>query len=91
MAKKHQFRLVTMDYFDNVIEVLYESPYLSGKIEFDPKGDFEKKMYETLIHYSTVYNFCDYENCPPMEFQVRAEGEEEWTYYSDPIEDYYNT
>ena len=37
------------------------------------------------------YNFDDWENVPPMEFQARRKGTDKWIYLSDPIEDFMNT
>lgn len=37
------------------------------------------------------YNFDDWENVPPMEFQAKRKGTDKWIYLSDPIEDFMNT
>lgn len=64
-----QFRLVTLDELDNVVDVLFTSK------EYKPSSIFDKPfgedLYECLMDAHQKYNFDDWENVPPMEFQAR--------------------
>lgn len=51
---------------------------------------FSKDLYNCLINANQKYNFSDWENVPPMEFQARRKGTNKWEYLSDPIDDYMN-
>jgi len=82
-----KFRLVLLDDNDEVTEVLYESKMYEG----DRWGvDFSRDHLECLLKYNGIYNFVDYDNVPPMEFQIDEEGNNLWRFLSDPIVDYFN-
>lgn len=83
-----QFRLVLLDDEDNVKEVLFESKIYEPTDQF---GQFGEDHYRCMMDFNAKYDFCDYDNCPPMEFQVRRKGSDEWLFLSNPIDDYYNT
>lgn len=87
-----QFRVVILDYYDNVVEVKMESPVFDGNDKFE--GNFSKAQYDELLQLNGEYNLVDYDNVPPMEFQRRQTDSKgnwgEWKYLSDPIVDYYN-
>jgi hypothetical protein len=91
--KKHmdliQFRLVILDEQDNVIDVLFTSKEYKPSSIFDKP--FSEDLYECLMDAHQKYNFDDWENVPPMEFQARRKETDEWIYLSDPIEDFMNT
>lgn len=87
--KRHQFRLVLLNNDDTVKEVLMESPLLEGDTRYG-STPFTEALYEILLEYHGIYDFIDYNNVPPMEFQIREEGKDEWDYYSDPIDDFYS-
>ena len=75
---------------DSVKEVLYTSD------EFAPCCSFEQPLesehYKVLMQFDAEYNFVDYDNCPPMEFQARRKSTgDEWWFFSDPIDDFFNT
>ena len=84
-----QFRLVILDDKDNVVDVLFTSKEYKPSSIFDKP--FREDLYECLIDAHLKYNFDDWENVPPMEFQARRNGTDEWIYLSDPIEDFMNT
>lgn len=84
MAK---FRLVLLDDYNNVTEVLFESIMYEGDRW---NRDFSEAKYECLLEFDAKYNFVDYDNVPPMEFQIDKNGDGNWKYLSDPIDDYYN-
>ena len=84
-----QFRLVILDEKDNVVDVLFTSKEYKPSSIFDKP--FSEDLYECLIGTHQKYNFDDWENVPPMEFQARRKGTDEWIYLSDPIEDFMNT
>ena len=85
MAK---FRLVLLDDYDEVTEVLYESRMYEGDRW---NREFSKDNYDCLLKYNGIYNFVDYDNVPPMEFQIDEKGDGNWKFLSDPIVDYFNT
>ena len=91
--KKHidliQFRLVILDEQDNVVDVLFTSKEYKPSSIFDKP--FSEDVYKCLMDACQKYNFDDWENVPPMEFQARRKGTDEWIYLSDPIEDFMNT
>lgn len=84
-----QFRLVILDEKDNVVDVLFTSKEYKPSSIFDKP--FNEDVYECLMDAHQKYNFDDWENVPPMEFQARRKGTDEWIYLSDPIEDFMNT
>ena len=67
-----QFRLVIVDEEDNVVDVLFTSK------EYEPSSIFDKTfsedVYECMMNAHQKYNFNDWENVPPMEFQARKNG-----------------
>ena len=81
--------LILLNNDDTVKEVLMESPLLEGDTRYG-STPFTEAWYKTLWEYNDIYDFIDYNNVPPMEFQIREEGKDEWDYYSDPIDDFYN-
>lgn len=85
MAK---FRLVLLDDYDEVTEVLYESRMYEGDRW---NREFCDDKFECLLKYNGIYNFVDYDNVPPMEFQIDEKGDGNWRFLSDPIVDYFNT
>ncbi len=84
-----QFRLVTLDELDNVVDVLFTSKEYKPSSIFD--NPFSEDLYKCLMDAYQKYDFDDWENLPPMEFQARRKGTNEWIYLSDPIEDFMNT
>ena len=84
-----QFRLVILDDKDNVVDVLFTSKEYKPSSIFDKS--FSEDLYECLMDANQKYNFDDWENVPPMEFQDKRKGTDEWIYLSDPIEDFMNT
>ena len=84
-----QFRLVILDEKDNVVDALFTSKEYKPSSIFDKP--FSEDLYECLMDANQKYNFDDWENVPPMEFQARRKGTDEWMYLSDPIEDFMNT
>lgn len=84
-----QFRLVILDEKDNVVDVLFTSKEYEPSSIFDKP--FSKDLYECLMSANQKYDFNDWENVPPMEFQARRKGTDKWIYLSDPIEDFMNT
>ena len=86
-----QFRLVLLNDDDTVKEVLFTSK------EYPPQsingaGEFSKDHYECMMRYNGIYDFCNYDEVPPMEFQYRRKStKDKWWYLSDTIEDYFNT
>ena len=45
-----------------------------------------------MMQFNEIYNFADYDNVPPMEFQAQRKSTgDKWEFLSDPIDDYYNT
>ena len=84
-----QFRLVRLDDNDNVVEVLYESKEYEPTDQF---GEFGNDHYDVMMDFNAKYDFCDYDNCPLLEFQARRKSTgDKWWFLSDPIDDYYNT
>lgn len=79
-----KFRYVILDDDDNVIEVLHETK------EYNDRWDRQwlKDECEILRDLDIKYNFTDYDNVPNMEVQIFQN--EEWIYYSNPIEDWFN-
>ena len=64
-----QFRLVILDDKDNVIDVIVTSKEYKPSSIFDKP--FSEDLYECLMDAHQKYNFDDWENVPPMEFQAR--------------------
>lgn len=89
---KQQFRVVILDYYDNVINVEHES----GTFGCDRDGNaaFGEAVYRELLELNSKYNLVDCDNVPPMEYQRRVTDEDGkfcgWVYMSNPIEDFYN-
>lgn len=81
-----QFRLVLLDDKDNVEEVVYESE----EHELCDGWDSSDEMYHCLLDADDRFDFDDWENVPPLEFQGRERGSKEWKYLSDPLEDWFN-
>jgi hypothetical protein len=44
-----------------------------------------------MMEFDNVFNYVDYDNVPPLEFQARRKGKDEWLYLSDPVDDFFNT
>ena len=84
-----QFRLVLLDEKNNVVDILFTSKEYKPSSIFDKP--FREDLYKCLMDAHQKYNFDDYEDVPPMEFQARRKGTDEWIYLSDPIEDFMNT
>lgn len=84
-----QFRLVILNEQGNVVNVSFISKEYKPSSIFDKP--FSEDLYECLMDAHQKYNFDDWENVPPMEFQARRKGTDEWIYLSDPIEDFMNT
>lgn len=84
-----QFRLVKLNEQDNVVNILFISKEYKPSSIFDKP--FSEDLYECLMDAHQKYNFDDWENVPPMEFQARRKGTNEWIYLSNPIEDFMNT
>ena len=84
-----QFRLVELDENDDSVKkVLFESKeYFPGERYSEP---FNTDLYEYLLKASVEYDFANWENNPPMEFQIRRKGMSNWEYLSNPIVDYMN-
>ena len=84
-----QLRKNIKDKKDNVVNALFTSKEYKPSSIFDKP--FSEDLYECLMDAHQKYNFDDWENVPPMEFQARRKGTDEWIYLSDPIEDFMNT
>lgn len=84
-----QFRLVTLDELDNVVDILFTSKEYKPSSIFDKP--FSEDLHECLMYFHQKYDFNDWENVPPMEFQARRKGTDKWIYLSDPIVDFMNT
>lgn len=84
-----QFRLVELDENnDSVKKVLFESKeYFPCERYSEP---FNTDLHECLLTANSKYSFADWENIPPMEFQMRRKERNNWEYLSDPINDYMN-
>lgn len=80
-----RFRVVILDDFDKVKEVVYESKK-EYKNEWDSKWSNDE--YEMLIELDRKYNLTDWENAPYLETQVLENGE--WYFHSNTIEDWFN-
>jgi hypothetical protein len=86
-----QFRLVLTNDDDSVKEVLFTSKEYPPQSRYGA-GDFAKDNYNCLMEYNEVYDFNDWENVPPMEFQYRRKSTgDTWWFLSDPVDDYMNT
>lgn len=87
-----QFRVVLLDYYDNVIAVKMESQVFEGDSKWD--RDFSEATYNELLDLDSEYNLNDYDNVPFMEFQRRVADKNgnwgEWKYLSDPVIDWHN-
>ena len=83
-----QFRLVVLNEDDTVKEVVFESK------NYTPCSRFSKPisqdLYECLLDANLKYDFSNWEQVPPMEFQIKIKGNDEWRYLSDPVDDYMN-
>lgn len=79
-----KFRFVIVDDFDNVIEVLVESPEYTDRWRKE-WSDFE---YQTLLELDNKYNFNDWENVPTIETQKFENGC--WKFHSNTLEDWFN-
>ena len=84
-----QFRLVELDENDDSVKkVLFESKeYFPCERRSEP---FKTDLYEYLLKASVEYDFDNWKNNPPMEFQIRRKGMSNWEYLSNPIVDYMN-
>lgn len=84
-----QFRLVELDDYNNVVKVHYLSK------EYEPTDQFGREFsddhYKVMMEFDNVFNYVDYDNVPPLEFQARRKGKDEWLYLSDPVDDFFNT
>lgn len=82
--KPVKFRVVILDDYDNVIEVLNESPEYSGK--WDKAWlDYEHNL---ILDLNEKYDFYHYDDCPLLETQIFVDGK--WKHHSDPIDDWFN-
>lgn len=79
-----KFRFVILDDYDNVIEVLNESP--EYKDEWD--RDWIDYEYRMILDLNEKYDFYHYDDCPLFETQIFENGE--WKRHSDPIVDWFN-
>jgi hypothetical protein len=86
-----RFRVVILDDFDNVKEVVYESKQ-EYKNEWD--SNWSNDEYEMLIELDIKYDLTDWENAPNLETQVLEYGpfseNEEWYFHSNTIDDWFN-
>lgn len=83
-----QFRLVVLNEDDTVKEVVFESK------NYTPCSRFSKPisqdLYECLLDANLKYDFSNWKQVPPMEFQIKIKVNDEWRYLSDPVDDYMN-
>ena len=81
-----KFRFVILDDYDNVIEVLDESP--EYKDEWD--RDWMEYEYRMILDLNEKYDFYHYDDddCPLLETQIFENGK--WKRHSDPIVDWFN-
>lgn len=82
-----KFRVVILDDFDNIQEIVYASKEYHDKR--DPAWcSWEGEELKMLCELSNRYCFTDYNNCPILETQIFEDNK--WKYYSDPLVDWFN-
>lgn len=79
-----QFRLVLLNEDDSVKKVIHTSE------KYKTIGELNEAIYGYLLEANSKFNFSDWENVPPMEFQVKEFGTDEWNYLSDPVSNWMN-
>lgn len=89
---KWKFRLALLDDYDKCISVEWESDIIEAKDKWD--RNISDTVYQALLEANKKYNFVDYDNVPAMEFQYMKTDSKgkwsDWSFWSDPIVDYYN-
>ena len=82
-----RFRVVILDEFDRIQEVIYESK--EYKDRWDP--EWNNDYYLTLIDLNQKYDLSDWENAPYLETQILKDGINEgiWRFHSSVIEDWF--
>lgn len=85
-----RFRLVLLNDDDSVKDVLYISKEYTPTSQF--ANGFSEEHYKVLMQFNSIYDFADYDNVPPMEFQAQRKSTgDKWHFFSDPIEDFMGT
>lgn len=86
-----QFRVIRKNDNGEFESVIMESEVFHGNSRWD--SDFGEAQYKELLELDDMFNLDDYENVPDIEFQRRVSLNGvwgEWSFLSNPIDDYYN-